>query len=126
MASSNLTSDTSQFYDLDSTDQTQEGGGDATDQTQEDGADATDQTQEDDGADATDQTQEAHLSQDHTEETRDKFSILMEAAGGAKIPASEIIVRNIGVEPSAPLAALPADSDAAFSQWLAGSQLARN
>jgi len=56
--------------------------------------------------------------------TSDKFADRTDARASSKLPSSEIIVRTISVERSAPLADLPADVDAAFSQWLGNSGLA--
>lgn len=76
-------------------------------------------------ADSTEQTQDKFLDADSTDLTRDKFGASIEAGlATSKIPSSEIVVRTIAVDRSAPLAALPADSDAAYSQWLSNSGLA--
>lgn len=89
-------------------------------------ADATEQTKDDDEQDATEQTQDD--DEDATEQTQDEEISVRNADGngrtlGTKIPPSEIIVRDIAVERHAPLVDLPADTDAAFGQWLAGSRL---
>jgi hypothetical protein len=129
---------TSQIDDADSTDVTEDDeirmDADSTDVTEDDeirmGADSTDVTEDDEirmEADSTDVTEddEIRMNADSTESTQDKFGASIEAGQAAsKIPSSEIVVRTIAVERSAPLAALPADANAAFSQWLSGSGLA--
>jgi len=113
---------TAQIEAADSTEATkdddQDGG---TEATQDDDQDATEATQDDElrmGADDTELTKDA----DDTDMTVDKFGGIGRAAS-PKIPASQIIARDIAIEPTAPLASLPADTDAAFGQWLAGSGL---
>jgi hypothetical protein len=83
-------------------------------------ADYTELTQDKFGADSIEATQDKFA--DDTDSTSDKFNGIGRATS-PKIPASEIIVRDIAIERSAPLVALPTDTDAAFGQWLAGSQL---
>jgi hypothetical protein len=133
----------SQNEDADSTDVTQDDDeirldADSTDVTQDDdeirlGADSTDVTQDDqeipEDADSTDVTQdddEIRMALDSTELTQDKFGAGIDAGlrKSSKIPSSEIVVRTISVERTAPLADLPADMDAAFGQWLSNSGLA--
>lgn len=104
MASSELDWTVLQSYDLDSTDGTSDEEEESTDGTSD---------------------EEVSMEADSTDVTQDKFGASIEAGQAAsKIPASEIIVRTISVERSAPLADLPADVDAAFSQWLGNSGLA--
>ena len=98
---------------------------DATDLTKDD--DATDLTKDDDEEESTDATideeEEIRVDADDTDSAiRDGHKGINRAAG-TKIPASQIIARDIAIEPTAPLASLPADTDAAFGQWLAGSGL---
>ncbi len=102
---------------------------DSTEITQDDeirmDAESTDATQDKFlDADSTDETQEKFLDADSTDGTSDKFTAPADARATSKIPASEIVVRTIAVERSAPLAALPVDANVAFSQWLSGSGLA--
>ncbi len=145
MASSELEWASSQFYELDSTDSTV---AEETDSTVAEETDSTVADEDEDkdnairlDADETDVTRDkfdAFMDADETDVTRDKFDAFMNAdetdvtqdkfngfgrTVTPKIPASEIIVRDIAIERSAPLAALPADTDAAFGQWLAGSRL---
>jgi hypothetical protein len=109
----------SQIEDLDSTDLTQD----------ENEDESTDLTQDDEeirlDADATELTMDKFGSSDAdaTELTKDS---LIGTIGNTKLPASEIHVRDLAIESTAPLAALPAESDAAFGQWLAGSGLSRH
>lgn len=84
-------------------------------------ADATDLTRDDDDANSTDMTQDED-DENSTDMTQDEEIHLAKNTGG-KVPSSEIVVRTIAVE-RAPLVDLPADTDAAFDQWLAGSGLA--
>lgn len=112
MASSELDLTVTQAYELDSTD--------ATIRDDEE-QDSTDSTISDDEEDA---DEKVSMDADSTEATRDKFAAEIDAAGTGKIPSSEIVVRTIAVERTAPLADLPADADAAFGQWLSGSGLA--
>ena len=121
----------SQIEDADSTDATRDEEEESTDATQDEevrmDAESTDATrdEEEDSTDAT-QDEEIRMDADSTELTRDEFAGGMNAGQvvGSKIPSSEIIVRTIAVERSAPLVDLPADADAAFGQWLGNSGLA--
>jgi hypothetical protein len=85
-------------------------------------ADATESTQ-DQEEEATESTQdeEVRMDADDTDVTQGKFLGIGRSVS-ATVPASRIVVRDIAVAPAAG-AALPADSDAAFSRWLAGSGL---
>ena len=113
MTSQKLDLIASQIEDLDATELTKDEEDDETEMT----VDEPEPEEVRMDADSPDLTMDA----DDTDATIDKFGGIGRPLS-PKIPASQIIARDIAIEP-APLAALPANADAAFGQWLAGSGL---
>lgn len=96
---------------------------DSTESTQDhsDEQESTESTQDHGDEDSTESTAdgEIRMNADHTDDTSsDEFP----PRNLSKLPQSQIVTHDIAVNMAASVS-LPADSNAAFAQWLAGSQL---